>query len=318
MSNEWCTIESDPGVFTELLESIGVKNVELDELWSMDDDTLSTLSAEGPVYGLIFLFKWKQGTSTQSGNRTPLDVAPENLFFAHQVTTNACATQALLSVVLNAPLDDSLGTTLTEFRNFTGSLPPDLKGEVIGSSEDIKKAHNAFARKDGILDGRTVIPTGDEDVFHFVAYVPFQGKVYELDGLQKGPILIGDIVEEGNNSSSVAWMSVARSAIQERMQALQGEIKFNLMAVIQDRRVGIKQQMEILSEESSEKEELEAKLAHQNMKRHDWKIENQRRRHNYIPLCIELLKELAQAGQLPTLVTEATERVQAKRAKKQG
>lgn len=81
-----------------------------------------------------------------------------------------CATQAILSVVLNAGLDaEQLGSTLAEFHSFTASFPPTLKGEAIASSDDIRKAHNAFSRKDAFLHESSLrLPTGDEDVFHFV------------------------------------------------------------------------------------------------------------------------------------------------------
>ena len=60
---------------------------------------------------------------------------------------------------------------------------------------------------------------------------------------------------------------------------------------------------------------MQAELQEEHAKRHQWKVENERRRHNYVPLCIALLKELARKGSLPQLTTEAQERVQVKRAK---
>ena len=320
MSDEWCTIESDPGVFTELLENVGVPHVELDELWSMDDDTLTTLKESGPVYGLIFLFKWKSGTSTAAAGPKPLETIPDGLFFAHQVTTNACATQAILSVILNNK-DIELGKTLSEFKSFTESFPPNLKGEAIGSCQELKTAHNSFARKDVqfLQEQRSSLVKGgdDQDIFHFVAYIHHEGNVYELDGLQSGPILLQNNNNDNNSNSNNNWMTVARTAIQQRMSSFEGdEIKFNLMAVIRDKRVGLHEKLSTLTRNTNEYNDVETQLLAENTKRHEWKLENQRRRHNYVPLCIQLFKELAKSGNLPQLMVQAKERVQAKRVNK--
>lgn len=97
MSDDWCTIESDPGVFTELLQDLGCTTVQLEELWSLDQESLVTLNDTAEIYGLIFLFQYETkaaaASSSSSTKNEPLseEQIPESLFFAHQVTTNACA-----------------------------------------------------------------------------------------------------------------------------------------------------------------------------------------------------------------------------------
>jgi ubiquitin carboxyl-terminal hydrolase L5 len=342
-SNDWCTIESDPGVFTSLIESFGVKNAELTELWSLDDDSLKTLTAptEGvenaAVHGLVFLFKWQRqslsASSSSHEDRGTLltgDDVPENMFFARQTVQNACATQAILSVLFNARnaiLGDSekskqeddnngrrlvLGQTLSNFKDFTIHFPPDLRGDAIGSSDEIRSAHNSFGRaEDAFLSDQTKskrMATDDDDVFHFIAYVPHDdGYVYELDGLQQGPLRVGSY----NIDDKDEWIKVARDAIQARLcNYSPTEIKFNLMAIVQDRRTYLNERLSELVALGIEENDpaiihIQSELHAEEEKRAQWAVENERRRHNYLPFCVELLRALAGSGKMEGLMTKA-------------
>jgi len=319
-SDDWCLIESDPGVFTSLLEKLGCSNVEVQELWSLDDSVLAEQQlTDNNCYGLIFLFEWKgEQQQAHAADQQPLTESeiPANLFFAHQVTTNACATQALLSVLFNAAYasdklpQEHLGATLQEFATFTAEFPPQLKGVAISGSHEILTAHNSFAVQHSFLsEGKQYDKDKSKgEAFHFVAYVPVGDTVYELDGLQTGPMVVGKN-DNNNNTSNTSnnWLSIARTAVQNRMQSLgDGGIKFNLLSVGPDQRIALRERLAVDPHDAA----TVAALEHEEHKRQQWQLENERRCHNFVPAVVQLLRELAAAGKLRGLVNDAKEKQQ--------
>lgn len=226
MSEEWCTIESDPGVFTALVEDIGVKGVQFEEIYSLGPEAFINLDID-KIYGLVFLFKWTSGPD----ERSTVEAGDHGLFFAQQVIQNACATQAILSVLLNVPAEQlEVGPHLKEFKEFTTNLDPQMKGLAVSNSEPIRKAHNSFRRQSSFEIVQEKNEKG-EDPFHFIGYICHAGSVYELDGLKKGPILIGQAGE------GTAWVEKVREEVQRRIQSMpasegsEAELRFNLMAI---------------------------------------------------------------------------------------
>ena len=167
---EWCTIESDPAVFSELVSEIGVKNIEVEEIYSLD----SAEQRKEKSHGLIFLFKWRSEVET----RPILDPSESPVYFARQIVNNACATQAILSVLLNIE-DFDLGETLNNFKAFTSEIDCESKGIAIGNSDVLRQVHNSFARPEPFVHEESKNASSSEEAYHFIAYVPCYGSVYE-------------------------------------------------------------------------------------------------------------------------------------------
>uniref|UniRef100_A0A8C4PNJ4 Ubiquitin carboxyl-terminal hydrolase BAP1 n=1 Tax=Equus asinus asinus TaxID=83772 RepID=A0A8C4PNJ4_EQUAS len=125
MNKGWLELESDPGE-EGTRRAGGVKGVQVEEIYDLQS------KCQGPVYGFIFLFKWIEERRSRRKVSTLVDDTSvidddivNNMFFAHQLIPNSCATHALLSVLLNCSNVD-LGPTLSRMKDFTKGFSPEV------------------------------------------------------------------------------------------------------------------------------------------------------------------------------------------------
>ena len=148
---------------------------------------------------------------------------------------------------------------MKEFRSFTSDFDSEMRGLAISNSETIRTVHNSFARSDPFFhdDKDDENDKRDrEDAFHFTAFVPVNGKLYELDGLKPYPVCFGDC-------DPAHWLDKATPIIMERIQKYSGgEIRFSLMAVIKNRQVVYQQEKDRLQTELSKAKDDEKKAGH--------------------------------------------------------
>jgi len=115
----FAVIESDPGVFTNLVRTLGVRGLQVVELYDIEPWASDHLH---PIYGLVFCFLWKKDNDVLSKKKPEGIEDGEDdsakLWFANQLSDDACASMAILNVLLNVEEVD-IGEKLKEFRSET-------------------------------------------------------------------------------------------------------------------------------------------------------------------------------------------------------
>jgi len=251
LADGWLELESDPGLFTLLLEDMGVVGTQVEEIYDLQRDSLVE---GGQCYGAIFLFRWieERRSRRKIVDEQTLYVKDEsvvnNIFFAQQMIPNSCATHALVSILLNCPSLE-LGSTLSTLRSHVQGMSPENKGLAIGNCPELAMAHNSHAvprarrRVDRTSGAVAAGSRYSGEAFHFVSYVPINGRLFELDGLKKFPLDHGPVGSD--------WTEKLRSVITERLGIATGgepyhDIRFALMAVVPDTRAGLARKLGML------------------------------------------------------------------------
>lgn len=141
-----------------------------------------------------------------------------------------------------------MGTTLSRLKLHTSGMCPENKGWAIGNTPELACAHNSHAMPQAKRrqDKNTGVSTGrfTGEAFHFVSYVPINGRLFELDGLKPYPM------DHGPWKEHEEWTEQFRRVITDRLGISTGEqlqdIRFNLMAVVPDRRLAISHKLTML------------------------------------------------------------------------
>ncbi|KXN89535.1 Ubiquitin carboxyl-terminal hydrolase isozyme L5 [Leucoagaricus sp. SymC.cos] len=290
----FAVIESDPGVFSSLTRGLGVKRVEVVELYDIEPWAVDHLRPSG----LIFCFTWHKDAHRPTDFSDP---ASERVWFANQLSDDACATHAILNVLFNCPELD-IGNELRDFREETREFSPVIRGLAITNSPLLRRVHNSLARPADIrasLNAAAIETTDskkkesqnprnkgkpgrppksrkansgspkkqaqteevDNPTYHFIGYVPAFGKVWELDGLKSGPLEVGEL---GSGTSSGDWMEVVRPALRLKMAKYGGSgledsnIRFSLLAIVEDTKSKLSDELEFLKKDKLRLESLMA------------------------------------------------------------
>lgn len=235
-----------------------------------------------PIYGVIFLFKYGNIDNQFALSNKPMfgeynqNYQQDNIIFAKQTIHNACATIAVLNILLNVENID-LGPEISQFKSFISGFDSETIGDTISNSDLIRLVHNSFSSPSMIIDEDKLTNNQNFDnseLYHFIAYLPINGQLYELDGLKQYPITHGPC-------SNHQFLQKLPAVLNQRISKYGEELRFSCLAITNNK----------LVEAQNAHDEVE--IQHQLQKRNNWARENELRKHQFNGLIFELLKNIS-------------------------
>lgn len=147
---------------------------------------------------------------------------PPSMYFMRQTIGNACGTIALVHALGNNEdkIEFDENKHFRAFLNKSKDLTPEEKAAFLEKDEGMGAAHEEIAQ-----EGDTEAPPRDVALNpHFVAFINFDGNLYEMDGRKDAPVCHG-------KTSSETLLEDTVKVVREFMSRDPDEINFTLMAL---------------------------------------------------------------------------------------
>ena len=195
-NDNWMPLESNPEVINPFIAKMGLKteNYCFQEMLGLEDWAMEMIPQ--PVLGVMFLYQCTPVQvafkNTQADQLDPTAV-PNEIFYMKQFAQNACGTIALFHIILNSMPNHADMVTpnsyLTKFLSEAQTQAPEDRGKTFEKNEEIKTEHKGASQQ-----GQTAAQSDADS--HFIAFIPHNGRLWELDGMKKCPVNMGPCSQE--------------------------------------------------------------------------------------------------------------------------
>ncbi|KAF9458975.1 ubiquitin carboxyl-terminal hydrolase [Collybia nuda] len=227
-------LESNPQVFTQLINNLGVTALEFQDVFSVDEPELLAMVSR-PVYALVLVFPttpmYEEQIAKEEATRDSYtgSGAGEDVIWFEQTIYNACGLYGILHSVSNGDAANFIepGSALARLLATCVPLAPHERALALEASEELEIAHATAG-----VQGDTAAPASAEDVvdYHYVAFIKSKsGHIYEMDGCKKGPVNRGAVLSADEDILSESALKFVREYIHREKD---GNVNFSLMALV--------------------------------------------------------------------------------------
>lgn len=202
------------------------------DIWSLDDPDLLSLIPR-PVLALLVIIPftpaWGKDRDDEDADKEYYKGSgpDEAVIWFQQTIGNACGSIGLLHCTLNGDAAHHVipGSDLDKIRQAALPLKMEERANMLYNNMTFEKAHKSCEQL-----GDTA-PTNEEHRGqHFVSFVKAKGRLWELEGVRKGPIDRGSL-EDDEDCLSPKALGLGFKRVVELEKEAGGDLRFSCIAL---------------------------------------------------------------------------------------